>query len=105
MWLWRWPWHLDYLFRLLLSTDKRENAEPWQRLPFRRLGGNVGEIYSTYEFGRRERRLSMGFAGKTREASLGGFKLGESEGCPAAQAGLGKGTQVQGDGPDGNGVL
>lgn len=47
----------------------------------------------------------MGLAGKTREASLGGFKPVESDGCPAAQVGSGKGTQVQGDGPDGNGVL
>ena len=52
------------LFRLLLSIDNREHAEPGQRLSFRRLGGSVGEIYPTYEFGRRERRLSMGLAGQ-----------------------------------------
>lgn len=44
--------------RIPLSTDYRENAEPWQWLPFRRLGGTFGKNLSIYESGGgREGRL------------------------------------------------
>lgn len=81
-----------------MSADYRENAEPWQGLLFRdfiKLWGK--KIYPSYEFEEGEKCYLGAWPGRQ-----GGLLevISSLEDQMDAQSVLGKGTQMEGNGPD-----